>query len=389
MKVLLIAPEPFFEERGTPIAVDLLARALCDRGDTVDLLTTHLGEDRSYPGLRLIRVTPPFAPQGIPPGPSLAKIYCDFFIMIRCLWIARKSRYDVVHAVEEASFMAWLARWLGGPPYVVDIDSSMTTQIIGRKPGLRWAERALRWLEYLPLKRALAAVAVCDALSHAARRYCPGETVVIQDVTLNALGSAPADDIRAITGAEGRIVMYIGNLEPYQGIDLLLDAFDVVVREGSDAHLVVIGGSEEHIRDYKSYADKVGIRDRVHFMGPRPVSALDGYLEQADLLVSPRVEGVNTPMKIYSYMDSNRPLVATDITSHNQVLDERYAVLAPVQPEAFGKAIKSVLDNKKEARVMAAAAKKLVAEQHSPDVFARRVRHLYQRIETAIGVTRS
>ena len=45
MRILLMAPQPFYIERGTPIAVKLLARALCSAGHTVDLLTYHEGED--------------------------------------------------------------------------------------------------------------------------------------------------------------------------------------------------------------------------------------------------------------------------------------------------------------------------------------------------------
>jgi glycosyltransferase involved in cell wall biosynthesis len=383
LKILLIAPEPFFEERGTPIAVDLLASALSRRGDRVDLLTTHLGEDRSYPGFTLVRVKPPFAPKRIPPGFSLAKIYCDFFMLVRTLRITKRGAYDLVHAVEEASFMAWLANLLGGPPYVVDIDSSMTTQIVQRQPWLSWAEGVLRWLEQLPWKRATAAVAVCDALSYDARRLCPGETVVIPDVSLTAEDPLPADDVREIIRTDDPIVMYIGNLEPYQGIDLLLSTFSSLNQIGSNAQLVVIGGVEEHIEKYRNRAQELRIEERVHFIGPRPVAALEGYLRQADVLVSPRIEGVNTPMKIYSYMNSGRPLVATDITSHNQLLDERYAVLAPPEPVAFSEAIQQILDNEGKATRIAAAARDLVAREHSPEAFVKRVHALYDEMEAA------
>ena len=58
MKVLILAPHPFYQERGTPIAVDLLIRALSERGDDVDLLTFHEGVDHSYPGFHIFRIKP-------------------------------------------------------------------------------------------------------------------------------------------------------------------------------------------------------------------------------------------------------------------------------------------------------------------------------------------
>ena len=54
MNVLLLAPQPFYRERGTPIAVRLLAETLCSLGHAVDLLVYHEGEDISFPGLRLL-----------------------------------------------------------------------------------------------------------------------------------------------------------------------------------------------------------------------------------------------------------------------------------------------------------------------------------------------
>ena len=74
MNILLLAPHPFYQERGTPIAVDLLLRVLAERGEQVDVLTYHEGEDRAYPGpgaVRLFRIPPPPACRNIRPGFSL------------------------------------------------------------------------------------------------------------------------------------------------------------------------------------------------------------------------------------------------------------------------------------------------------------------------------
>ena len=58
MKILFIAPQPFYQDRGTPIAVDLLLRTLSGVGHNVDLLTYHEGEERNYPGVNIIRIRP-------------------------------------------------------------------------------------------------------------------------------------------------------------------------------------------------------------------------------------------------------------------------------------------------------------------------------------------
>ena len=103
--------------------------------------------------------------------------------------------------------------------------------------------------------------------------------------------------------------MYIGNLESYQGIDLLIEGFAMAVKqqtqpENPDISLIVIGGTPETINAYREKCGKLGLANSVVFAGPKPFSDLEAYMDQVDILVSPRTQGENTPMKIYNYMAS-------------------------------------------------------------------------------------
>src|SRR5262249_8651565 len=105
------------------------------------------------------------------------------------------------------------------------------------------------------------------------------------------------------------VVLYAGNLESYQGIDLLLEAFAYTLTRVPAAELVIIGGARGDRPRYHERAAGLGIAAHVHLLGPRPVATLGAYLEQATVVVSPRIRGLNTPMKIYSYLDSGTPLL--------------------------------------------------------------------------------
>ena len=386
MRILLLAPQPFFEERGTPIAVDLLSRALCERGDQVDLLVFHLGEDRKQANREIHRIKPRPAPGRVPPGLSLAKLWCDVFMFFKAFSMARTRRYDVIHAVEEASFMAMIIGWLLGIPYVVDMDSSMADQIAAR---FRWAAKGggvLRWLESLPLRRAVAVVPMCEELAGVARRYCSGPVTVLSDVSLlsgrQSIGDS--EDLRETFGIKGPLAMYIGNLEPYQGIDLMLDAFRHAATALPGASLVVIGGAEADIVRYRAKATGLGLEKSVHLIGPRPVVRLDYYMSQADLLVSPRIEGTNTPMKIYSYMDSGRAVLATDLPTHTQALSSREAALAPPTAEEMGEAMRYLLSSPEERVRLATNARDLVQRKYSWDAFRANVHHIFGQLEQGL-----
>ena len=131
MNVLLLAPQPFYRERGTPIAVRLLAETLCSLGHSVDLLVYHEGEEISHPGLRLLRAPAPPLVRDVPIGFSWKKLACDVSLTASFVRHARPGRYDVVHAVEEAVFPAVWLRRRHRAAVVCDMDSDLVDQLVG------------------------------------------------------------------------------------------------------------------------------------------------------------------------------------------------------------------------------------------------------------------
>lgn len=384
MRVLILAPHPYFQERGTPIAVDMFIRALTERGDEVDLLTFHEGIDHTYENFRIYRIEPWPAVHNLRPGLSAKKIYCDIFMFFRFIGLIRKNKYDIVHAVEESAFMALLVCPLTSTPFVYDIDSSMTTQVVNKLPALKFLRRILDFFESLPMRYATAVVPMCEALADEARKYRKNNIVVLKDVSLvrQQGGADNTSDLRAELKLSGNIVMYIGNLEPYQGIDLLMQSFLLVSRKCADASLVIIGGSDSDIVKYRKLTSQLGIENQVYLLGPRPVAEIGYNMAQADILVSPRTEGHNTPMKIYSYLDSGVSVLATRLPTHTQVMNDKIAMLAEPDSDDFSKAMLKLLDDKELRIQLATEAKELIQREHSYVAFRQKVHDLYARLDT-------
>jgi glycosyltransferase involved in cell wall biosynthesis len=121
-----------------------------------------------------------------------------------------------------------------------------------------------------------------------------------------------------------RTVVYAGTLEAYQGIDELIEAFAQVYPSCSDVYLVIIGGNAQQVSRYASDAEQRGISDRCVFTGTVPPALARRYNRLATVLVSPRLTGQNTPLKVYEQLASGVPLVATNIYAHTQrLLSER------------------------------------------------------------------
>lgn len=388
MNVLLLAPEPFYQERGTPIAVERLLGVLAERGERVDLITYHEGEPVSHPGLTIHR-TPalPFV-RHIKPGFSWQKVVCDFFMLVKAIRLASKRRYGVVHAVEESVFIALLLKLFFGTPYVYDMDSALGQQIIERHPRLARLGGFFAFWEGLAIRRASAVVPVCKALADLAEKYGAKRIVVLHDPSLLGENDAAPNDVenvRDLVRATGPLGMYVGNLKPYQGIDLLLESFAIVAARAPEAHLAIIGGDEPDIRRYTAMAARLGVAGRVHFLGPRPVQDLGAYLDQADYLVSPRITGNNTPMKLYSYLDSGKAVVATALPTHTQVLDEQVAVLAAPVASEFAEGMLRVVQDGALRQRLGEAGKALVAQNFTYGVFKQRVNDLYTWLQDSYG----
>lgn len=389
MNILVLAPHPFFQARGTPLAVRTVLEFLSTRGHHVDVLTFHEGEDVDIPNCRIHRIPRPLWIRNIRPGFSMKKVICDVFMFGKCLRMMRARRYDLIHAVEESAFIAAAMQRINGIPYVYDMDSSLAEQMVDAYPGLQFAFSTLRRCEAIAVRQSLGVLTVCAALEDVAQGHAPGKPVGrVEDTTLlPAASHSPngqgADPLLALgVATRDPVAMYVGNLEHYQGIGLLLDGFQRTLLRLPAANLVIVGGLDEDIDRYRRRANQLGISTRVHFLGPRPISALDALLKRADVLVSPRLKGLNTPMKIYSYLDSGTAVLATRLRTHTQVLDDRTAYLVAPEPNALGDGLADLLSDPGLRSRLAAEAKAYVQQEFTPEAAHRKLSSFYTMIES-------
>jgi glycosyltransferase involved in cell wall biosynthesis len=395
MKVLFLAPQPFYQERGTPIAVRLAAEALgaryCSNQDRLDLLVYHEGEDIQMPGVSIHRISGCEKIRNISPGISLKKIICDFYFLIAAIklaWRHRKNQYDLVHAVEESVFIAMLLRLFFRIPYIYDMDSSIALQATEKWQALRPLYPVLAWFEKLGVTFSRAVVPVCDALAVLADKHGSKHTHILRDVSLMSSNVSSEINLRREISAdtEDVIILYVGNLEPYQGVDLLMEGFLAIAEGAPKARLAIIGGSESHRNLLSEKVSDSRFASRAHIMGPRPVGLLGDYLSQADILASPRSKGNNTPMKIYSYLHAGKAILATELPTHTQVLNHDVALLVAPRASDIGEGIKHLIENPLFRKKLGKNAFHYAEENFTIRVFTKRLNELYSKIEEQLAI---
>jgi glycosyltransferase involved in cell wall biosynthesis len=379
MKILLLAPHPFYQERGTPIDVHLVLRVLSERPNTkVDLLVYNEGNDVSLPGLRIFRIPNLKYLQNIRPGFSFKKLIADFFMFFKAWKLVSNEDYDLIHAGEESVFFALFFKIIYRIPYVYDLDSSIAQQIVEKKPALRFFAHLFSFFEKIAIINAEINLPVCNALAELCEYHGSPKTITIHDISQLKNPGAPGKGfLKKEIGIQKDILMYIGNLEKYQGIDLLLESFQLACKKTDKIDLVIIGGIQKDIEYYLEKSFNLGIENRVHFLGPRPFKELDEYLAEADIIVCPRIKGVNTPMKIFPYLHSGKPVIATDLYTHNQILTENEAYLAPANAKGFSKAIVSLTESVELRKKYGKNGQKFIEDNHTYESHKERLNKAY------------
>jgi glycosyltransferase involved in cell wall biosynthesis len=380
MRILMIAPEPFFEPRGTPFSEYHRIRALLELGHTVDLVTYPFGRDVTLSGLRVFRSLRPPLMTGIGIGPSWRKVPLDLMLFLTTCRRAVAGKYDAVHSHEEGGWFGVVLAWFLGLPHLYDMHSSLPQQLTNfAYSQSRLMKATFGWLERFVIRRSRVVIVICPQLEEVVRGIDPAVPVVLIE---NAPGSgdAPAAGSglavrRALEiDAAAPVVLYTGTFEAYQGLELLFASMRIVLAARPTARLVLAGGRSDQIEAARRQAAAAGIGAATIFAGQRPAEEIPAFLDAADALVSPRSLGTNTPLKIYQYLRSGRPIIATRLLTHTQVLDDDVAFLTDATPGGFGAGILAALADPERARAVGARARHLAETKYSYEAYLARTR---------------
>ncbi len=383
MKILMLAPEPFFQPRGTPLSEYFRIKALSDLGYSIDLVTYHLGENVKIKNLKIYRIPSiPFIKE-IKVGPSYTKIFLDFFLFLKTLERLVKGKYSLIFSHEEAAFFGVILAKIWRVPHLYDMHSSLPQQLenfqFSRSKILK---KIFLWLEKFVLKNSERVIVICKDLLDTARRIIPENKIfLIENFLTLEEKKYSKDDIlkkKKELGINGKkVILYAGTFESYQGLPLLLKAFK---RLKGDVLLLLLGGKPRQIEELKNLASELGLLSKIIFMGQISPFEMPIYLSLADVLVSPRLRGTNTPLKIYTYLKTGKPIVATKLPTHLQVLNQEISILVESEPESFAEGIKFALYDPK-AKEIALNAKKFAEREYTYHNYIMKVKNSMNFLE--------
>jgi glycosyltransferase involved in cell wall biosynthesis len=388
-KILLISPQPFFQWRGSPIRVGFNLLALTQLGYEVDLLTLPIGEKREIEGARIIRVANPLCIKNVPIGPSVPKLFFDLLILFKGVSLCLNHRYDVIHGIEEAGIIAVLLAKLFGKKVIFEKHSDPSSY---KKGALRNAiMKVYSLVEWTAVRFANAVIGTGAGLVRQVENMGTGTRAFhIFDIpsSLTAPARSEVERLRKELKEQTDeiLITFVGSFAVYQGVDLLFASIPHVVFHFPQVRFLIIGGSKSEIIERKAALSKDGIAEKVSFLGKVAPDLLPNYLAASDILLSPRISGVNTPLKILDYLKVGRAILATDVESNRLLVDDKTAVLVAPDPVAFAKGIATLVKNQDKRETIGIAGRHLYETRYTFQQYRKRLAYCYEYV---LGVCRS
>jgi glycosyltransferase involved in cell wall biosynthesis len=389
MNILVVAPTPFFSDRGTHIRILEEALALEKRGHEVTIATYHIGQNLpehlgSHIDVRRIRRLL-FWYKKLEAGPDWQKIILDLLLIKKVFFLARTKRPDIIHAhLHEGALIAWIVQKIlfwRGIKVVADFHGSLTKEMVSHKylraSGLERVFRLVEeWID------TLSDTAVASSWNNAeeiARIRGTKVEVLLDGTRLSMFEGLPErSQIRAEYGVpeSAVVVTYTGAFIRNKGINFFLEAMPQVAKEFPTAHFVLAGFPLDLIEHDIPEA----LRTRVTIVSPSPYFDLPRILRMSDIGVDPKDEATREASgKTLQYMGAGLPVACFATGNNREYLGEGGTFAETVTASALAEAI-LVLANDVSLCVKKGAINRVRAEDFSWEKSAEKVEGMYQSL---------
>ena len=382
LRILIVAPTPFFADRGCHIRILGEIKALKSLGCAIQVCTYHIGRD--IEGIETVRSRNVPWYQKLSAGPSVHKFYIDV-LLLWTMWRACQSfKPNIIHAhLHEGIVIGKLVSLWYGIPMVADLQGSLTEEILehGFIPKWRWLIGLVRWIEKfvnnMPSHIITSASRMTDLVTE---RFGVANVSTIGDgVDLDIFRRRPEDvALKTQLGMdqEDKVVVFIGVLTGYQGIDLLLDAALLVVKEVPNAKFLIIGFPEVA---YREKSISMGLGEHVIFTGKIEYADAPRFLSLGRIAVSPKVSTSEANLKLFTYMAMGLPSVVFDNLVNREILGDLGVYAENGNVTVFAQKILGLLRDDEHAHQLGEQCYQKASSTYSWEAVGNQLQEIYEQ----------
>lgn len=384
LKILMLAPTPYFADRGCHVRIFEEARALTELGHAVRIVTYHLGRD--MPGIPTDRIVSVPWYRKLAAGPSWHKPYLDILLFFKALAVGRRFRPDLIHAhLHEGAFVGVFLKRLLGVPLLFDCQGSLTGEIVDHG-FVRQGSLPARLFGVLERFINDRSDAIITSSGPGARELAENWGVAARKV-LPLTDGVNTDEFRPLDRVDAKrrlqlpldrpVVAFLGVMNRYQGVDLLLEVVKRLKERRVPVHFLLMGFPDER---YRQMAGEFGVAELITFTGRIDYREAPFHLSAADVAVSPKISLTEANGKLFNYLACGLPTLVFDTPINREILGD--AAVYARYPEAadFADKLETLLADQSLCRDLTVRGRERAVVEHSWQSRGERLVAQYQRM---------
>ena len=384
LRVLMLAPTPFFADRGCHVRIYEEARALQELGNSVEIVTYHIGRD--LPGITTHRIAAVPWYSKLEAGPSWHKPYLDILLFFKALSVARRFKPDLIHAhLHEGAFVGILLKKILRIPLLFDCQGSLTGEIIdhGFVSKGSFAAAFFGWIESFINKSVDTIItSSTPAADELVKNWgVPKASVAAVTDGVNTDEFFPSDKSVARKKldlpVDVPVAAFLGLFNRYQGVDLLLEVISLLKKRGNRIHFLLMGFPDGK---YRERALTEGIDDMITFTGKVDYAQAPLYLAAADVALSPKISLTEANGKLFNYMACGLPSLVFETPVNREILGDTGTYASFADPLDFADKLTALLADATRCAELGRLSRKKALEEHSWKSRGKILLEVYLRI---------
>ncbi len=394
-RVAVVAACPYPTLQGSQVLVRHLTKGLAARGHRVVVVAYAEGLEDVLDGIPIRRIVRIPGIRASRSGPQASKLVLDLALLWTLIGVLRRERIELVHAHNyEGALVGLVASKLVGVPLIYHSHNALAEEL---PTYFRWritrtmARAFGAVVDRMVPRRADHCIAICRELvdflrargveEGAIRMIAPGSS--LEEFPVRSATEASAIRARFRFGTRP-ILLYTGNLDGYQNVELLLASIARVRVAVPEALLVIA----THASRGELPAALRGAIEGVEVLRTADFATIRDLLTVADVALLPRHEWSGFPMKLLNYMAAGKPVVVSAGSAKAIRHGLNGWVVSDGRPEAYARAIVDLLAAPRLRAALGRAARRTVEDEYGWDRVLDQVETTYQHVldEHAAGV---
>jgi len=386
ISVAVIAACPFPTSQGSQVLIQQMSQVLAGLGHHVHVVAYHLGERGKPAGFRIHRTPRMFSYSKLRAGPSWKKPLLDLLLAYRTWRVVKRYRIKILHAHNyEAAVAGYAVRLLTGVPVVYHSHNAMADELHSYFCA-PWIKRLARWFgsfldRHIP-RRADVCIAINDELAnyYLNQGVQPGRLRVLPPGSfLSELQCSAKISARRSYGITAQhCLIYTGNLDAYQDLELLFQALLRLKQRRQDFQLVIASHSDP--LPYLKRTAELGVDDVILFITATSFARVAQLLQLSDLAVMPRSSWSGFPIKLVNYMAAGKAVLACQGSAKGLIHLENGYIVPNSGVEEFTAALDTLLSDQQLRDRLGRAARQTAIQHHNWARLAREIEAMYQQV---------